>query len=171
MDLVHKAHDEMLNRAERPNPAMCRNGENCSWHRNNRCKFQHSSRSDVSNHPSRSHSGKEKETCRNGPNCNFKRNGACKFDHHSDSDHSEWQEPRRQHGFRRHQGREHREEGPRRKPNVVNPGVPVAWCLDGDDCTKGRHCMQKHTYWQHDNLRTMEFALKSFQKTAQNSQN
>ena len=40
MDLVHKAHDEMLNRAERPNPAMCRNGENCSWHRNNRCKFQ-----------------------------------------------------------------------------------------------------------------------------------
>ena len=57
--------------------------------------------------------------------------------HHEEANHGEWQEPPKQRGFRRHQG------------NVRNPGEPVGWCLDGDDCTKGRRCMQKHTYWQH----------------------
>ena len=168
MDMVHKDHEELVTGAE--TPEVCRNGENCSWRRNNKCKFLHNSRPEVTDHTRRNHSGQEKESCKNGPNCNFKRNGACRFSHHQDSNHGEWQEPRRQAGFRRHQEKEHREEGPMRKGNVVNPGEPVAWCIQGDDCTKGRDCMHKHTYWQQDNLRVLEFALKSFQKTAQTAQ-
>ena len=172
MDLVHKDQEELVTNSVSPNPEVCRNGENCTWLRNNKCKFLHSSRPVVTDHERRNHSRQEKETdpCKNGPTCNFKRNGACRFSHHQDSNHGEWQEPRRQAGFRRHQEKEHREEGPMRKGNVVNPGEPVAWCIQGDDCTKGRDCMHKHTYWQQDNLRVLEFALKSFQKTAQTAQ-
>ena len=149
MDLRHREQEEQVSDSEK-----CRNGPDCSWLRNQKCKFKHETKPEVEGHQRGNHRSQAEE-CTNGPECNFRRRGICKFSHHQESNHGEWQEPQRQRGFRRHQGREHSEEEPRsRKGNVKNPGEPVAWCLQGDKCTKGRECMQKHTYWQQDNLKS-----------------
>ena len=167
MDLVHKEHDVLVRNATReewPTLAqgtLCRNGENCSWKRNNRCKFVHPRSSEVESHKSDNHSSRrreeEPELCRNGPECGYKRNGVCKFSHHQERSHGRWQQQQRRHGFRRHNRREHREE--EEEPvfrNVRNPGEPVGWCLDGDNCRRKRFCMYKHTKWQHENLASFQ---------------
>ena len=166
MDLVHKDNQQRVDNEVKPNPDVCRNGETCSWFRNNRCKFQHISRPEMKNHKRSNHSSKENDPrpCRNGPGCNSKKDGGCKFSHHQNPNHGKWQEPRRPAGFRRHQGRDHREEEERVYNNVEFPELPVAWCIDGDNCSKGRRCMQKHTSWQHENLR-------SFWETSRNTRN
>jgi len=164
MDMVHKEHEVLVGNAsseERPaleQGILCRNGEKCNWKRNNRCTFVHPKKSDVENHKRNDHGAnrgeKEQALCTNGPDCSWKRNGACKFNHHQDKSHGRWEQQPRQHGFKRHNNREHREEEtePVRPGNVRNPGEPVGWCLDGDNCRRKRFCMYKHTMWQHENL-------------------
>ena len=91
----------------------------------------------------------EKSTpCQNGPRCGYKRNGACKFSHHHDSTHGEWQLPRRQHGFRRHRGWEHREE-PREEPRWRDEryyGEPEYWYPEGERPSQRHHEYQR-SFW------------------------
>ena len=153
MDVAHKEHEQLVSSAQ---GIPCTNGENCSWNRNNRCRFVHPRTSNVEEHernnPSSHRRKEERELCKNGPECGYKRNGSCKFSHHQDRSHGKWEQQPRQHGFRRH-NREHREEEkPVRPLNVRNPGEPVGWCLDGDNCRRKRFCMYKHTRWQHENI-------------------
>ena len=173
MDMVHKEHEELVNHAQNDQgPALaqegeaCRNGDNCSWKRNNKCKFVHTRKPNVESHNRNIHSKEEPPMCTNGPNCGYKKNGACKFTHHQGKSHDTWQKQPRQHGFRKHNNREHREEEEpvRTFRNVRNPAEPVGWCLDGDNCSRNRYCMYKHTRWQQVNL-------ASFQMQASQSRN
>ena len=164
MDMTFQA---LTRKADKPEewPALtqgilCRNGNNCRWNNNNRCKFVHPRRSNMEKHQRSNHSShrtkEEPELCRNGPGCGYRRNGACKFSHQEDWSHGRWEQQPRQHGFRRHR-REHREEEEYVRPgNVRNPGEPVGWCLDGDNCRRKRYCMYRHTRWQHEYLSSFQ---------------
>ena len=154
MDVAHKEHEELITNAQKEVPARtqgipCRNGDNCSWNRSNRCKFVHQRRTNVEEHKRNNHSSRrrqeEPELCRNGPECGYERNGVCRFSHHQDRYHGRWEEQPRRHGFRKH-NREHREEEmePVRRGNFRNPGEPVGWCWEGDNCRRKRYCMYKH---------------------------
>ena len=160
MDLVHKQHEDPVQKAQNKEwPALkqgeaCRNGDGCSWKRNNKCKFVHNTRSDVRSHEKgiQSTSRGEAEPCKNGPNCGYRKNNACKFSHHKENNHGRWEEQPRQHGFRKHNKEHRKEETEPVFRNVRNPGEPVGWCLDGGNCRRKRFCMLKHTQWQHENL-------------------
>ena len=144
LDLVHSEH--VVKSAD--NKEVCRNGDNCSWKRNNRCSFVHKSSSDLSSHSRNNHSGqkREEEPCRNGPSCGFRKNNACRFSHQQGEGHGRWEQQSRPNGFRRHLNSEHREGEPKpvRKGNVRNPGVPVEWCSEDRNCKRKRYCMFKH---------------------------
>ena len=166
MDLVHTREELVQNTQNKEWPTLkqgeaCKNGDGCSWLRNNKCRFVHNIKSDVRSHKKAIHS--EAEPCKNGPNCGYRRNNACKFSH-QENNHGRWEEQPKQHGFRKHNNKEHREEEPVRKGNVRNPGEPVGWCLDGGNCRRQKYCMYKHTEWQHENL-------SSFLKLARQSRN
>ena len=161
MDTVHGEHEALVHSNEWPTPSqsgrqsiVCRNGDNCTWLKDNRCNFKHSKKPETKRHNTNNHNNTRQEKCRNGPNCNWRKTGSCKFNHHEGRDHGEWQQQPRQAGFRRHNNREHRAEVEEERiyRNVRNPGEPVGWCLDGDNCRRKRFCMYKHTQWQHKNM-------------------